>query len=143
MIMTNTVANRDIVITDADFDRLTRLAESSSLRRTHHAFLRSLKDELDRGKVVSSTDVPPAVVTMNSKIVVRDTRTRETETWTLVYPEEADLDEGKLSVLAPLGTALLGAAMGQVVKFEAPAGLRRLKIEKILYQPEAAGDFHL
>ena len=67
----------------------------------------------------------------------------EKETYTLVYPDEADINEGKLSVLAPLGTALLGMRVGDIVEFEAPAGTRRLKIERVLYQPEAAGDLHL
>jgi regulator of nucleoside diphosphate kinase len=67
----------------------------------------------------------------------------ESETYTLVYPDEADILAGRLSVLAPLGIALLGARVGQVVEFDAPAGARRLKVEKVLYQPEGAGDFHL
>jgi len=74
---------------------------------------------------------------------VRDLKAEESETYTLVYPDAADINEGKRSVLAPLGMALLGAGVGQVVKFDAPAGRRRLKVERILYQPEAAGDFHL
>jgi regulator of nucleoside diphosphate kinase len=80
---------------------------------------------------------------MNSKVRFVDLRTREKETYTLVYPEEADVDLAKLSVLAPLGTALLGASVGDVVECRTPGGVRRLKIERILYQPEAAGDFHL
>jgi regulator of nucleoside diphosphate kinase len=60
-----------------------------------------------------------------------------------VYPDDADVNDGKLSVLAPLGTALLGASVGDVVEFRTPGGVRRLKVERILYQPEAAGDFHL
>ena len=61
----------------------------------------------------------------------------------LVFPSDADIDEGRLSVLAPLGTALLGARVGDLVEVNAPAGVRRIKVEKVLYQPEAAGDFHL
>jgi regulator of nucleoside diphosphate kinase len=80
---------------------------------------------------------------MHSRVQVLDVKSGESETYTLVYPDEADIDEGKLSILAPLGTALLGTRIGQTIKFEAPAGTRKLRIEKILYQPEAAGDFHL
>jgi regulator of nucleoside diphosphate kinase len=80
---------------------------------------------------------------MRSQVKVRDMKLDETETYTLVYPEEADINEDKLSVLAPLGRALLGCHVGQVIEFNAPGGKRKLKIEKILYQPEAAGDFHL
>jgi len=74
---------------------------------------------------------------------VRDLKAQESETYTLVYPAQADINENKLSVLAPLGMALLGTRLGQIVEFDAPGGQRRLKIEKILYQPEACGDFHL
>jgi regulator of nucleoside diphosphate kinase len=76
-------------------------------------------------------------------VVVRDLKSDEPETYTLVFPDDADINDGKLSVLAPLGTALLGTQAGQVVEFAAPAGVRRLIVEEVLYQPEAAGHFHL
>jgi regulator of nucleoside diphosphate kinase len=139
----NVMAAKDIVVTQADFDRLQGLVESPRYRTTHWTLLMGLKEELERGKVIPPDAVPKGVVTMRSKVRVRDLKAEESETYTLVYPDEADINEGKLSVLAPLGMALLGARVGQVVKFEAPAGRRRLKVERILYQPEAAGDFHL
>ena len=137
------VAERDVVITEADYDRLKHLVESPRYRVTHAMLLGTLKSELDRGRVVPPGRVPKGVVTMHSRVRVRDLEDRDAETYSLVYPEEADINEGKLSVLAPLGTALLGTRVGDVVEFEAPAGTRRLKVEKILYQPEAAGDLHL
>jgi regulator of nucleoside diphosphate kinase len=105
--------------------------------------LMALGEELNRGKVVAPGQTPKGVVTMHSKVRVRDLSDDETETYVLVYPDEADIDAGKLSVLAPLGTALLGTRVGDVVEFDAPAGTRRLKIERVLYQPEASGDLHL
>lgn len=143
MTMQNVVQSRQITITEADFDRLRTLVESPHYRTTHAMPIASLSDELEQGKVVQPRRVPKGVVTMHSTVRVRDLEDDETEQYTLVYPQEADIDEGKLSVLAPLGTALLGAKVGQVVSFEAPAGVRRLKVEKILYQPESAGDLHL
>ena len=136
-------ATKEILITQADFDQIQGLVESPRYRSTHAASLLALRDELDRGRVVAADAVPEGVVTMRSQVRVRDAKDDESETYTLVYPDEADINEGKLSVLAPLGIALLGAKVGQVVKFDAPAGPRRLKVEQILYQPEAAGDFHL
>ena len=132
-----------VVITEADFDRLRHLLESPRYRATHPVLLRTLKTELDRSAVVAPGDVPKGVVTMHSRVRVRDVSAGESETYTLVYPDEADILAGKVSVLAPLGIALLGARVGQVVDFEAPAGPRRLKVEKVLYQPEDSGDFHL
>ncbi len=143
MIAQNVMSAKQIVITEADFDRLNGLLDSSRYRSTHAASLMTLKDELERGTVVAVGDVHRGVVTMHSRVRVRDLNADESETYTLVYPDEADINEGKLSVLAPLGIALLGTKVAQVVKFDAPAGARRLKVEKILYQPEAAGDFHL
>ncbi len=143
MITHNVLSRTDIIITEKDFDRLQGVVDSPRYRATHAALLTALKNELERGKVVAVDEVPKRVVTMHSQVRIRDLRTDDLETYTLVYPEEADINDGKLSVLAPLGTALLGTRVGQVVKFDVPAGQRRLKVEKILYQPEAAGDFHL
>lgn len=143
MIAQSVVSAKEIVITAADFDRLRGLVDSPRYRSTHWPLLQALREELDRGQVVPADAVPRGVVTMHSRVRVRDLKGRESETYTLVYPDQADINENKLSVLAPLGMALLGTRVGQVVNFDAPAGRRRLKIERILYQPEARGDFHL
>lgn len=135
--------NRELLITEADFDRLRHLAESPRYRVSHAMLLATLKEGLERCRVVEPARVPQGVVTMHSKVKVRDAKSGDTETYTLVFPDDADLDAGRLSVLAPLGTALLGARAGEAVEFAAPAGRRRLKVEQVLYQPEAAGDFHL
>src|SRR5688500_15548048 len=143
MTTRSVMSDKRLVITEADFDRLKHLVESPKYRTTHAMLLFGLKEELDRGTVVAPGHVPKGVVTMHSRVRIRDVQQDEVETYTLVYPDEADINEGKLSVLAPLGTALLGTRVGDVVEFDAPAGTRRLKVERILYQPEAAGDFHL
>jgi regulator of nucleoside diphosphate kinase len=137
------VAERKIVITEADYDRLKHLVESPLYRSTHAILLMALKAELDHGEVVAAGGIPHGVVTMHTRVRVRDLDDDERETYALVYPEEADINAGRLSVLAPLGTALLGTRAGDIVEFDAPAGTRRLKVERVLYQPEAAGDFHL
>jgi regulator of nucleoside diphosphate kinase len=135
--------DQDVVMTTADYDRLKHLVELRQYGTSHPTLLTTLADELDRSRVVAPHDVPKSVVTMRSRFRVRDLDDDEAETYTLVYPDEADINEGKLSVLAPLGRALLGARVGQVVEFDAPGGTRQLKVLKILYQPEASGDWHL
>jgi len=80
---------------------------------------------------------------MNSRVTVRDMETGERSVYTLVYPEHADYREGRISVLAPLGSAMLGYRAGDVVEWEVPKGTKRMQIEEIHYQPEASGDFHL
>ena len=143
MSVRTVMSENNVVITAADYDRLKHVVESPRYRTAAAMQLTALKGELDRGTVVTPDSVPKGVVTMHSLVRVRDPKSDESETYTLVYPDEADINEGRLSVLAPLGTALLGTRAGDVVEFDAPAGTRRLKVERILYQPEASGDFHL
>lgn len=137
MKMQTMTVEPEAVITATDFDRLRHLLD------THRQSDATLRRELQRRTVVAPTQVDRDVVTMHSQVRVRDLRLDETDVYTLVYPDEADLESGRVSVLAPIGTALLGARVGQVVRFEAPSGTRRLRVEQILYQPEAAGDYHL
>ena len=143
MIAQRTMSHNELLITDADFDRLKHLVESPRYRVTHAMLIPKLKEGLERCRVVEPGRVPKGVVTMHSKVIVRDLKADESETYTLVFPDDADINEGKLSVLAPLGAALLGARAEQVVEFDAPGGTRQLKVEKVLYQPEASGHFHL
>ena len=100
-------------------------------------------DQPEEVLVVPQADCPPDVVTMNSALRIRDPRNRAPEEFTLVYPAESDALSGRISVLAPLGLAVLGARAGDVIKWQVPAGVRTFTVEAILYQPEAAGDFHL
>jgi regulator of nucleoside diphosphate kinase len=131
------------LITSIDFDRLCQLTETARYRKTHSALLAGLKSELQNRDVIAPICVPRGVVTMNSRVRLRDTARGQNETYTLVYPESADITQEKLSVLAPLGAALLGSRTGQTIQVKTPGGIRRLKVERILYQPEAAGDYHL
>jgi regulator of nucleoside diphosphate kinase len=129
---------RPIVVTRADHDRLRRLLESARVRRRwEELHLRALAEELEEAEVVDPGEVPPDVVTMRSRVRVLDMVSGETATYTLCYPVEADLAAGRLSVLAPIGTALLGYREGDVVEWPVPGGVRVLKIEKLLHQPEA------
>ena len=131
------------LITERDFDRLNHMVHTARAPGSGRAYLQALGSELKRSRVVPLKRVPKGVVTMHSQVRLRDMGSDEVETYTLVYPEEADIDQGKLSVLAPLGTAILGTRAGETVTWQVPAGWRTVRIEKILYQPEAAGDLHL
>lgn len=134
---------RVIYSTSFDHDRLKEVLKNHSKVTKDEPHLRELQHELDRAKIVDPKTIPPDVVTMNSKVLLKDLDTDEEETYTLVFPADADLDEGKISVLAPIGTAILGYRVGATISWKVPAGVRKLKIEKLLYQPEAAGDYHL
>ena len=135
---------RTIYITDFDMKRLRQLLEGTRVwNQKDRAYMEQLETELDRAVVVPSKDVPPDVVTMNSQLQVKDLATGEKMTFRLVFPSDADFEKGKVSILAPIGTALIGYRAGDTVQWHVPSGVRRLKIEEVLYQPEAAGDYHL
>jgi len=138
------MSDKNIHITELDRQRLIDLiiqARSGEYRGS--IYLEKLRDELDRAQIVIPQKIPSDVITMNSKVVLTDLDSSEEETYTLVYPEHANMAEGKISILAPIGTAMLGYRVGDVFEWEVPAGRRRLKVTKIIYQPEAAGDYEL
>lgn len=135
------VAERAIYIADDDRARLDalirRVLDHPGLQATH-PYLAALAGELRRARVVPRAEIPRDVVTMNSTVRLRDLETDEDETYTLVYPDEADIEANKISVLAPVGTALLGYRAGDHVEWPVPAGVARLRVEEVLFQPASA-----
>ncbi len=132
-----------VLVTEFDLRRLKSLLDKipvSSLE--DKKYIDDLRAELERACVVPSSAVPPNVITMNSRVLLRDLKTGEEAVYTLVFPGAAGSGEGQISILAPVGTALIGYRVGDVVECDVPAGRARLKVKEILYQPEAAGNFH-
>ncbi len=105
--------------------------------------IEELEAELNRAVIVAPDQVAADIITMNSKVCLKDVDTNKEEIYELVYPEDADIEQNKISVLAPIGTAILGYKVGDIIEWKVPAGLRKFKIEKILYQPEAAKKYYL
>lgn len=137
-------AQRHVVVTDFDMERLEALIEKERSTRTRDSKnLQELGEELVRAEVVDPAGIPPDVITMNSKVCLKDLDSREELVYTLVFPNEADLASGKISILAPVGTAMIGFRTGDRITWPVPGGVKNLEVKKILYQPEAAGDFHL
>ncbi len=123
---------KPIHISTDDHQRLTKLVHD--LIRGHDqrsAPLEKLQQELKRAVVLSALAIPPEVVTINSHVSLRDLQTGELEEWTLTLPENANLELGQLSVLAPVGTAILGFEEGDEIEWETPGGMRRLKLENV------------
>ncbi|WP_257452707.1 nucleoside diphosphate kinase regulator [Archangium lipolyticum] len=132
-----------IIVTETDLERLQRVIEQHSGGRNAE-LAEMLEQELARAEVKSAQDVPPDVVTMNSTVVFEDEETGSIRRVTLCYPQDARSDEGRISIIAPIGSALLGLSVGQSIKWPVPGGrTRTLRIVAVPYQPEAAGDFHL
>lgn len=132
--------NRTIYITHQDMNRLRSLIDSMKSSRED---LKTLSAELEQARVFPPAEIPPDVITMNSKAQVRDLDDNELMTYTLVFPGKANVDEGLISVLAPIGTAMLGHRVGDEFEWHVPAGAIHLRVEQVLYQPEAAGHYNL
>lgn len=137
--------SRTIYITEFDLKRLRELVRNAAHSSEYHgsAYIEHLRGELDRAKIVQPTEIPANVITMNSRVLVEDADNGEEMTLTLVFPQDADVLDDKISVLAPIGTAMLGYCEGDMVEWEVPDGLRRLVVKKVIYQPEASGDMDL
>ena len=134
----------DILITENDRRRLgTMLLDPRVSKAERPEHLHALEAELERAYGVDPTELPHDVVTMNSTVEIRDLKSGETETYTLVYPERADINANRISILAPIGTAILGCRVGDVVRVKTPSGARRIRVEEIHFQPERAGEHHL
>ena len=123
-----------IFLTQADLDRLFDLLETYGAG-PGAARLQQLERELVRAVVVPRDEIPKDIVTMNSRVVFEDETTGERREITLVYPKQADIDTGKVSVLVPVGTALLGMRIGQSIDWELPSGAKhRYKVVAIPFQ---------
>ena len=121
-----------IYLTDKDYNRLLQVVQSQ--RQKNGLFVvAALSQELKRAKVVSAKEIPADVITMNSRELDID----------IVYPKDADVGKRKVSVLAPVGTAVLGCKVGDEVKWPVAQGMVTYKVQELIYQPEAAGDFNL
>lgn len=131
---------RKVYLTDKDLRRLKRLIGHNHESRD----LRALVDGLDRATVVPEELIPPTVVTMNSKVRFMDLNTHEESEATVVYPGDANGEKGRVSILEPVGAALLGLSVGDTVAWPLPGGgEKNLRILEVLYQPEADGHWDL
>jgi regulator of nucleoside diphosphate kinase len=131
-----------IYITSKDLNRLrTLLRDAMEKGQDSKANLGLLNDELNQSEVCEQKDIPKDVITMNSRVHLRDLDSNEDLIYTLVYPAHANVKLGRISVLAPIGAAMIGYRVGDVIEWPVPGGLRHLQVKEVLFQPEAAGDF--
>jgi len=128
----------NIIVTAQDLRRLQDLVTLDSTPAAEH-----LDVELARADVVAQTEIDRNVVTMNSDVTYEELVSGARRTVRVVYPDRADAARGWISVLAPLGSALLGLRVGQEIEWRIPSGMRRVRVLAVPYQPEANGDFDL
>ncbi|QEC51221.1 GreA/GreB family elongation factor [Anseongella ginsenosidimutans] len=130
-----------ITVTDHDYKKLLQcLQDARYSSNVPTMAITKLGEELKKAVKVPSKKVTTNVVTMNSRVSIEDMETKREFELTIVYPANANIAEKRVSVLAPIGTALLGYTEGSIVEWEMPNGMKRLLIKKILYQPEAHGN---
>lgn len=120
-----------IYLSRYDYTKLRLLLSTALYSRTAQPTLRNLRAELDRAAVIDPAAFPAGVVTMDSRVEFEDVETGEIEAYTITFPERADVDAGRMSVLAPIGTALIGCRVGDLVQWSTPGGIRRLKVRSV------------
>jgi len=129
---------RPIIMNAADHTELSlAIAAFAKLSDRGHGELKALQDELTRAQIVAPQNLQADVITMNSRAELLDLHSKELMEFTLVFPVDANIEEGKISVLAPLGTAMLGYRVGDEFEWHVPYGARRLKVTHVYFQPEA------
>jgi regulator of nucleoside diphosphate kinase len=129
-----------ITVTTLDLERIEELLDSDASRRLPG--VAALKYELERANVIEPHEVPPGLVTMNSTVLCRDESMMSEYELTLVYPNAAN-QPNRVSILAPVGSALLGLSVGQEISWQVPGGRTlQLRVLEVRYQPEAQSEFH-
>lgn len=128
-----------LLVTEKDYLRLKSLIEGKGPEE-----IENLEIELDRAQLLADNEVPSDLVTMNSIFRFENMSENKQMIMSIVYPQESNAQENKVSILAPLGSALLGLRVGQEINWQFPDGkTKKLKVLEMLYQPEANGDWHL
>lgn len=130
-----------IIISSLDAERLEALLESLD----HESFpgKDDLEAELARAEIVEPRDIPSTVITMHSTVKFRVESSSESFTLTLVYPKDMDSSSSKISILAPVGSALIGLSVGDSIEWPKPGGgVLRVRVEDVVYQPERTGEYH-
>lgn len=131
-----------IVVSTSDFERIENVLDQ--VPDSFAAIRDRLFDELERADVVDPKSIPATVVTMNSRVRFTILATGVSMVKTLVYPKDQAISEDNISILTPMGSALLGLSVGQEIEWKID-NLKtvRVRIDALEYQPESAGDFHL
>ncbi len=133
-----------LIINRLDYARIKKsISDAKQFKSITNAEAEKLLQELDAAKIVEPQAIPSDVVTMNSIVKLSFLNNDKTIQFQIVYPEQANIKENKISIFSPIATALIGYKVNDEVEWIVPAGLTRIRIDEIIYQPEAAGNFDL
>lgn len=134
----------NLIINRLDYTRIKKcITDARRNKSITDIEAKELVTELSSAKIVEPQAVPSNIVTMNSIVKLSFFNSNKQVQFRIVYPNEANLKDNRVSIFSPIATALIGYKVGDVVEWIVPAGLTQLKIDEIVYQPEAAGNFHL
>jgi regulator of nucleoside diphosphate kinase len=129
-----TMNHTPIFISRDDYSKL-RLVLTTALYARGNTALQKLRDELDRAVIIDPAVIPADVVTMEAMVQYEDLATGEVEEYTLTFPDRANVEKRRLSILAPIGTALIGCRVGDIVRWSTPGGVRQLKVRRVTPRP--------
>ena len=130
-------------ITVNDYQRITGLIEFAALQNKNREIADRLLKELKYAKTFPQDKISDNIVTMNSRVKLREISSGREVEITITYPQDADSKDQKISVFSPIGVALLGSREGDITSWRVPGGIGRFKVEKVIYQPEAEGHYYL
>ena len=135
---------KKLILNKLDYLRITKHIKEARARKTLDAHeAEKLVTELEKAIVLEPQDIPSDVVTMNSVVKISFDGENNQQEFRIVYPDEADIRARKVSIFSPVATALIGFRVGDLIEWMVPGGLKRIRIDGISYQPEAAGDYSL
>lgn len=133
-----------LIINKLDYARIKKcISDAKQFKSINSVEAEKLMTELNSAKIVEPEAVPSNVVTMNSIVKLSFLNNNKQIQFQIVYPDQANVKENKISIFSPIATALIGYKVDDEIEWIVPAGLTKIRIDKIVYQPEAAGDFTL
>ena len=133
-----------IILNRLDYSRIKQcLSDAKQFKSISATEAENLLKELNSAKIVEPQEIPGNVVTMNSIVKISFSNTNKQVEFQIVYPEKADLKNNKISIFSPIATALIGYKVGDEIEWLVPAGLTKITIDEIIFQPEASGDFNM
>lgn len=135
---------KKIIINKLDYLRIKQfLGNAIQIRSISNSEAEKLLKELEAAEVIDPEKIPSHVVTMNSIVKLTFLNNNTQATFQLVYPDQANLKENRISIFSPVATALIGYSVGDLIEWIVPAGITKIRIDEILYQPESSGDYNL
>ena len=137
------MTQKRMFVTINDYKRIVGLIEFASLKSKMPELADHILKALKYAQLLPAENISSDVITMNSRVQLTDMSSGRKIDMTVTYPEDADGRQRKISLFSPIGVALLGCRVGDVASWKMPQGTGRFRVEKIVYQPESAGDFHL